>query len=89
MPRELTASAYIKDDDNTYTIVLVNSSKTKAFEAQVEIEGKEFENMISYTSSSSVKWLRKKLNPSLSGKRTVTVPKHSVVTITGKFREKQ
>lgn len=89
MPRELTASAYLKDDDNTYTIVLVNSSKTKAFEAQVEIEGKEFENMVSYTSSSSVKWLRKKLNPSLSGKRTVTVPKYSVVTITGKFREKQ
>ena len=84
LPKDLTASAYIKD--NTYTIVLVNSSKSKAFEAQVEIEGKEFENMISYTSSSSVKWLRKKLNPSMSGKRTVTVPKYSVVTITGRFK---
>jgi O-glycosyl hydrolase len=86
LPRELTASAYIKND--TYTIVLVNNSKTRAFDARVEIEGKEFRSMISYISSSSVKWLRKKLNPSLSGKRTVTVPKYSVVTITGKFREK-
>lgn len=86
IPKELTASAYIKD--NTYTIVLVNSSKSAAFDALVEIDGKEFENMISYTSSSSVKWLRKKLNPSLSGKRTVTIPKYSVVTITGKFKEK-
>ena len=51
------------------------------------MEGKEFESMISYTSSASVKWLRKKLNPSLTGKRTVTVPKYSVVTITGTFRD--
>lgn len=86
LPKELTVSAYIKD--NNYTIVLVNSSTSKAFDALVEIDGKDFENMISYTSSSSVKWLRKKLNPSLSGKRTVTVPKFSVVTITGKFKEK-
>ncbi|MDR1203472.1 MAG: glycosyl hydrolase [Tannerellaceae bacterium] len=86
LPGELTASAYIKDD--TYTIVLVNNSKTKAFDALLEIEGKMFGSMISYTSSSSVKWLRKKLNPSLSGKRAVTVPKYSVVTITGKFKEK-
>ncbi len=86
IPRELTASAYIKDD--TYTIVLVNSNKTKAFEALVEIEGKEFQSMVSYTSNESVKWFRKKLNPSVSGKRAVTVPKYSVVTITGKFKEK-
>lgn len=84
IPRDLNASAYIKDD--TYTIVLVNSSKTTAFEALLEMEGKEFSSMVSYTSSSSVKWLRKKLNPSTSGKRAVTVPKHSVVTITGKFK---
>lgn len=86
IPRELSASAYIKDD--TYTIVLVNNSKTSAFDALLEIEGKEFTSMVSYTSNSSVKWLRKKLNPSTSGKRAVTVPKYSVVTITGKFKEK-
>lgn len=87
LPRELSTSAYVKQDDNTYTIVIVNNSKSKDFEAQVEMEGKEFESMISYTSSASVKWLRKKINPSLTGKRTVTVPKYSVVTITGTFKE--
>lgn len=86
IPNDLTASAYIKDD--TYTIVLVNNSKTRSVEALLEMEDKEFDTMISYTSSASVKWLRKKLNPSLSGKRSVTVPKHSVVTITGRFRDK-
>lgn len=84
IPRDLTASAYIKDD--TYTLVLVNNSTTTSFDALVEVEGKEFENMISYTSSASVKWRRKKINPSLSGKRSVNVPKYSVVTVTGKFR---
>jgi hypothetical protein len=82
----VSASAYIKDD--TYTIVLVNKSKTKAFDTLLEIEGKEFESMVSYTSNSSVKWLRKKLNPSSTGKRSITVPKYSVVTITGRFGEK-
>lgn len=86
IPKQLTSSAYIKDD--TYTIVLVNSSKTTTFDALVEIDGYDFQSMVSYTSSASVKWLRKKLNPSLSGKRAVTVPKFSVVTITGKFKEK-
>lgn len=84
IPRELSASAYIKDD--TYTIVLVNKSQTKGFDALLEIDGKEFDSMVSYTSSSSVKWMRKKLNPSSSGKRSVTVPKYSVVTITGRFK---
>lgn len=84
IPRELSASAYIKDD--TYTIVLVNKSQTKGFDALLEIDGKEFDSMISYTSNSSVKWMRKKLNPSSSGKRSVTVPKYSVVTITGRFK---
>ncbi len=84
IPKDFTASAYIKD--NTYTIVLVNNSKTKAFDTLVEIDGKEFESMVSYTSNASVKWLRKKINPSLSGKRAVTVPKYSVVTITGRFK---
>lgn len=87
LPKGLTASAYIKDD--TYTIVLVNSSKNLACNALLEIEGKEFESMVSYTSSSSVKWQRKKLNPSMSGKRSVTVPKYSVVTITGRFGDKE
>ena len=80
----MSASAYIKDD--TYTIVLVNKSKSKAFDALLEIDGKDFDSMVSYTSSSSVKWLRKKLNPSSTGKRSVTVPKYSVVTITGRFK---
>lgn len=84
IPKELSASAYIKDD--TYTIVLVNKSQTKGFDALLEIDGKEFDSMISYTSNSSVKWLRKKLNPSSTGKRSVTVPKYSVVTITGRFK---
>lgn len=59
IPKDLSASAYIKDD--TYTIVLVNKSKSKAFDALLEIDGKDFDSMVSYTSSSSVKWLRKKL----------------------------
>ena len=42
--------------------------------------------MVSYTSNSSVKWFRKKLNPSSTGKRSVNVPKYSVVTITGRFK---
>lgn len=84
IPRDLSASAYIKD--NAYTIVLVNKSKTTGFDALLEIEGKEFDSMVSYTSNSSVKWLRKKLNPSSTGKRSVNVPKYSVVTITGKFK---
>lgn len=84
IPRDLSASAYIKDD--TYTIVLVNKSKSRAFDALLEIEGKEFESMVSYTSNSSVKWFRKKLNPSSTGKRSVNVPKYSVVTITGRFK---
>ncbi|MCS2334068.1 glycoside hydrolase family 30 beta sandwich domain-containing protein [Bacteroides sp. BFG-606] len=84
IPRDLSASAYIKD--NTYTIVLVNKSKTTGFDTLLEIEGKEFDSMVSYTSNSSVKWLRKKLNPSSTGKRSVNVPKYSVVTITGKFK---
>lgn len=86
IPRDLSASAYIKDD--TYTIVLVNKSQTKGFDALLEIDGKEFDSMVSYTSNSSVKWFRKKLNPSSTGKRAVTVPKYSVVTITGRFKEK-
>lgn len=86
IPKDLTASAYIKDD--TYTIVLVNSSKTRSVDALLEIDGHEFESMVSYTSNASVKWLRKKLNPSMSGKRSVTIPKFSVVTITGRFSEK-
>lgn len=86
IPKDLSASAYIKDD--TYTIVLVNNSKSKSFETLLDIDGYNFESMISYTSSASVKWLRKKLNPSISGKRAVTVPKYSVVTIQGRFGKK-
>lgn len=86
IPKDVTASAYIKDD--TYTLVIVNSSKNKSFDVLLEIEDKEFDSMVSYTSSASVKWLRKKLNPSMSGKRSVTVPKYSVVTITGRFKDK-
>lgn len=43
--------------------------------------------MISYTSDEGVKWQRKKVNPSLSGLRSITVPKFSVVTITGKMKD--
>ena len=78
-------TAYIKDDN--YTIVLVNNSTSKAFETKLEIEGKEFQTMISYTSDEGVKWQRKKVNPSLSGLRSITVPKFSVVTITGKMKD--
>lgn len=86
IPKDLSASAYIKDD--TYTIVLVNNSKSKSFDTLIEIDGYNIESMVSYTSSASVKWLRRKLNPSMSGKRSVTVPKYSVVTIQGRFGEK-
>ena len=34
-----------------------------------------------------LKWQRKKVNPSLSGLRSITVPKFSVVTITGKMKD--
>lgn len=83
--KELLMTAYIKDDN--YTIVLVNNSTSKAFETKLEIEGKEFQTMISYTSDEGVKWQRKKVNPSLSGLRSITVPKFSVVTITGKMKD--
>lgn len=43
--------------------------------------------MIAYTSSEDVKWQRKKINPSLSGLRSITVPKLSVVTVTGKIKD--
>ena len=84
-PKELLMTAYVKDD--TYTIVLVNNSTSKAFETKLEIEGKEFQTMIAYTSDEGVKWQRKKVNPSLSGLRAITVPKFSVVTITGKMKD--
>lgn len=84
-PAELLMSAYVKD--NTYTIVLVNSSEKESFSTLVEIEGKSFQNMIAYTSSEDVKWQRKKINPSLSGLRSITVPKLSVVTVTGKIKD--
>ena len=56
-------------------------------EIEREIEGKSFQNMIAYTSSEDVKWQRKKFNPSLSGLRSITVPKLSVVTVTGKIKD--
>ncbi|MDR1883369.1 MAG: glycosyl hydrolase [Prevotella sp.] len=83
-PAELQMSAYVKDD--AYTIVLVNSSKTESFSTLLEVEGQVFNSMVAYTSDENVKWLRKKLNPSLTGLRSVTVPKYSVVTITGKIK---
>lgn len=86
IPKALSASAYIKD--NTYTIVLVNSSKSTSFDALIEVDGYNIESMVSYTSSASVKWMRKKHNPSMTGKRSITVPKFSVVTIQGRFGEK-
>ena len=85
-PEELYASAYIKDD--TYTLVLVNSSQTESFSTLLEIDGVEFQNMRTYTSSENVKWLHKKINPSLNGLRSITVPKYSVVTVTGKMKSK-
>lgn len=84
-PEELLMSAYVKDDN--YTIVLVNPSQKESFTALLEIEGKAFQNMIAYTSSESVKWQRKKVNPSLNGLRSITVPKYSVVTVTGKMKD--
>ena len=84
LPEELLVSAYIKDD--TYTIVLVNASEKESFSTLVEIEGVEFQNMRTYTSSENVKWQQKKINPSSSGLRAITVPKYSVVTVTGKIK---
>ena len=84
LPEELLVSAYIKDD--TYTIVLVNASEKESFSTLVEIEGVGFQNMRTYTSSENVKWQQKKINPSSSGLRAITVPKYSVVTVTGKIK---
>lgn len=85
IPDGVYTSAYIKDD--TYTIVLVNTNKEKSFSAQVKIDGVEFQNMRTYTSTQYVQWQKKKINPSASGKRAVTVPKWSVVTITGNIKK--
>ena len=65
----------------------MNISSSNAFETKLEIVGKEFQTMISYTSDEGVKWQRKKVNPSLTGLRAITVPKFSVVTITGKMKD--
>ena len=83
-PKDLLISAYMKDD--TYTIVFVNTSKDESFTTLLEIDGVEFQNMRTYTSSEDVKWQHKKVNPSLSGLRAITVPKYSVVTVTGKMK---
>ena len=83
-PEELLVSAYVKDD--TYTIVLVNSSEKETFSTLLEIEGVEFQNMRTYTSNEYVKWKHKKINPSQTGLRSITVPKFSVVTVTGKMK---
>ena len=72
--------------DDTYTIVFVNTSKDESFTTLLEIDGVEFQNMRTYTSSEDVKWQHKKINPSLSGLRAITVPKYSVVTVTGKMK---
>lgn len=83
-PEDMFVSAYVKDD--TYTIVLVNMSQKESFSTLLEIEGVEFQNMRTYTSTESVQWRHKKINPSASGLRAITVPKYSVVTITGKMK---
>ena len=84
LPEDLLVSAYVKDD--TYTIVLINLSQKESFSTLIEIEGVEFQNMRTYTSSEYVKWKHKKINPSQSGLRSITVPKYSVVTVTGKMK---
>lgn len=84
LPEDLFISAYVKDD--TYTIVLVNKSEKESFSTLLEIEGMEFQNMRTYTSDENVKWKYKKINPSMNGLRAITVPKFSVVTITGKMK---
>lgn len=84
LPEDLLVSAYVKDD--TYTIVLINLSQKESFSTLIEIEGVEFQNMRTYTSSEYVKWKHKKISPSQSGLRSITVPKYSVVTVTGKMK---
>lgn len=83
-PEDMLLSAYVKDD--TYTIVLVNMSEKESFSTLLEIEGVEFQHMRTYTSTEDVQWRHKKINPSASGLRAITVPKYSVVTITGKIK---
>lgn len=82
--KNLLVSAYVKDD--RYTIVIVNYSQKKSISTLLEVEGMDFQNMVSYTSTADMKWYRKKLNPSMDGKRAVDIPKFSVVTITGKLK---
>lgn len=81
---DVIMSSYVNGDN--YTFVIINNSKDKGFETKLEIEGREFQNMISYTSDEGVKWQRKKINPSLTGLRSITIPKYSVVTVTGKMK---
>lgn len=83
---DVLVSSYINNETDTYTFVITNNSETKGFEAKLEVEGREFQNMISYTSDEGVKWQRKKINPSISGLRAVTIPKYSIVTVTGKLK---
>ena len=67
-------------------MVIVNMSDKESFSTLLEIEGVEFQHMRTYTSTESVKWRHKKINPSASGLRAITVPKFSVVTVTGKIK---
>lgn len=84
-PEGLSFSSYIHPETQTFTIVAINKTK-EMIESVVEIEGEEIENMRTYTSSKDVKWMYKKINPSLSGQRSVMIPAEGIITITGKFK---
>ena len=88
-PANLQVSAYVKED--VYTMVIVNKSTSESFTTLfgVNDESLDFQNMVSYTSSSNLQLFRKKLNPSESGKRYITVPAYSIVTVTGKLKNKE
>lgn len=80
IPDEVLTTAYIKDD--IYTAVIVNPTN-KPIETRVEVVGKKIRNMRIYTSSESVQWSKKKINPAPSGARAFMIPAKGIVTVTG------
>lgn len=84
-PSELSYTAYVNNENNTFTIVAINRLNGP-IETLVEIEGEEIENMRIYSSTVGTRWMHKKVNPSLTGARSLMIPAEGIVTITGKIR---
>ena len=85
LPEGISYTSYVDQASKTFTIVVINRTEM-AQEVLIEVEGEEIENMRTYTSNEGVKWMHKKVNPSLSGQRSAFITATGVVTITGKLK---